>query len=90
MSLVDVESASRLLADPTGIDHLVQQDTGAVLGVTQLLVEDLHDGQASIQTNEIGQGQRAHGHVGSELHGGIDILLGGNALLFQSHKENKV
>ena len=44
-------------------------------------MEHLHDVQASVKANKIGEGEGSHGHIGSELHSGIDILLGGHSML---------
>lgn len=44
-------------------------------------MQDLHDGQARVDTDEIGQLQRAHGDIGSVLHDGVDIISAAHARL---------
>lgn len=34
-----------------------------------------------VEADEVGQSQRAHGMIGSELHGGVDVFSGGHAFL---------
>src|SRR5438046_1753774 len=58
---ISVKPAPGLAAQPSGADHFFEQGAGPVLGVVEPLVEDLHDIQANVQANKIGQLQRPHG-----------------------------
>jgi 3-hydroxyacyl-CoA dehydrogenase len=43
-----------------GVHHLHQQRAGAVFAVAQFVVEHVHDRQAGVQANQVGQRQRAN------------------------------
>ena len=79
--LVAEEPFTALAPQPARTDHLAEQGRGAVLALAHLVAEQLHDGEAHVEADEVGQSQRAHGMIGSELHGGIDVLSGGHAFL---------
>jgi len=53
--LVIVKSFTTLLSQPSCIDHLLEQHCGPVLGITRVVVQDLHDRQTSIDADEIRQ-----------------------------------
>src|SRR5580692_6807623 len=63
LAAIVVETAAGLAAQPAGFDILHQQRTGAVFGIRETLVEHLHDAEAGIQADEVGQLQRAHGVI---------------------------
>ena len=69
-----VKAFTTLLPQPSSIDHLAKQDGWPVFAVSKLVVQNLHDGQASIQTDEVGQLERAHGNVGAVLHDSVNVL----------------
>src|SRR3990172_6384825 len=48
---VGVEPCPALASQPAGADHLHQQRGGAVLAVSEALVQDLHDRQARVQAD---------------------------------------
>src|SRR5665647_1464349 len=50
-----VEAALGLASEPAGLDIFHQQGTGPVLGVGQTLMQHLHDRQAGVEPDEIGQ-----------------------------------
>jgi len=79
--LVVIKALPALLPEPPGVDHVAQQDTRAVLGVTRLGVQDLHDGQAGVEADEVGQLQGPHGNVGAVLHDGVDRIAVAHARL---------
>src|SRR5579883_3491229 len=58
--LIVVKALARLAPQAAGGHHLAQQRTGAVLGVLEAVVEHVHDGQADVEADEVGQRQRAH------------------------------
>ena len=51
--LVVVEALSTLLSEPLRVDHALQEDARAVLGIAGISVERLLDSQAGIQSNAI-------------------------------------
>ena len=51
--LVIVKSFTTLLSQPACIDHLLEQHCGPVLGITRVVVQDLHDRQASVDADEV-------------------------------------
>lgn len=73
--LVGVKALAALLAKPARIHHLPEPDSGPILGVTELSVQNFHDGQACIKADEVSKQQRAHGHVSTILHDIINTLL---------------
>lgn len=77
--LILVETLSGLPALPASLDHPLQQTRWPVLAVASLLVQDIHDSQAGVQTNEVGQRQRTHGDVGAVLHDVVDVLAATDA-----------
>src|SRR5205823_49306 len=55
LAAVVVEAALRLAAEPTGLDVFHQQRAGPILGIGQTLVEHLHDGEAGVEADEVGE-----------------------------------
>lgn len=79
---VVVEALTSLAAQPTSIDVLLEEGCWAVLGVTASAgVEDLHDSEASVKTNEVSKSQGTHGYTSAQLHGGVNVLTSGDTLL---------
>src|SRR5438270_4499315 len=78
---VGVEAALRLAPEPACVDVLPQERRGPVLVVAQPLLQHLGDGEAGVEPDEVRQRERPHGHVGPELHRGVDVLGGGEAFL---------
>ena len=56
-----------------------------VLVVTELAVQYLHDCQTYIQTDKVSQGKRAHGMVGTELHGRVYVIAGSHSVCQNTH-----
>jgi hypothetical protein len=81
LAAVVVEAATGLAAQPAGLDIFHQQRAGPVLGIGQAVMQHLHDRQAGVEADEIGQLQRPHRVVGAELHGGVDRLDRADALI---------
>ena len=81
LAAIVVEAALDLAAEPAGLDVLHQQRAGAVLAVGQALVEHLHDRQAGVEADEVGELQRPHRVVGAELHRVVDALDRADALV---------
>lgn len=73
--LVIVETLSGLLSEPAGVNVLGQQHGRSVLGVSGVLVQNSHDGQTGIQTNEVSQGKGTHGHGTPVLENVVNVLL---------------
>lgn len=79
--LILIKPPPTLLPQPAGIHHIAQQHAGPVLGVARLSVQHLHDGQARVEADKVGQLERAHGHVGAVLHDGVDGVAVADARL---------
>ena len=54
-----MEPATGLPAKPASRDEAPQQRAGPVLGVAEVAVEDLHDGEAGVEANGVGEGEGA-------------------------------
>src|SRR5262245_29261439 len=78
---VVVKAALGLATEPTGLDVFHQQRAGAVLGIRQALIEDLHDGQAGVEADEVGKLERTHRVVGAKPHGLVDRFNRADALI---------
>src|SRR5271166_4698096 len=61
---VVVEPSAGLAAVPAGLDVFHQQRAGAVFAIGQPLVQHLHDRQAGIEADEVGELEWAHLVVG--------------------------
>src|SRR5712671_35344 len=57
-SMVIVKAAARLAAEPAGLDIFDEQRAGSVFAVGEPLVKHLHDRQAGLSTDEIGELER--------------------------------
>src|SRR5262245_59835565 len=66
-SVIIVEAAARLAAEPAGLDIFDEQGTAPVFAVGKTLVEHLHDGQAGIEPDKVGEFEGAHRVVRAEL-----------------------
>src|SRR6202050_622455 len=71
--VVSVETAAGLASEVARIDVLFQQRAGTVLVVTQPTMHHFHDREAGIESDQVGELERAHRLVGAELHRGVDI-----------------
>src|SRR5258706_5838130 len=72
--LAFVETASRFAAEPTCCDILPQKRRRAVLVVAELVVQHFRDRQAGVEADEVGQLERPHRVVETELDALIDVL----------------
>lgn len=79
-SLVVIETFATLLPKPASIDVLPEQYSGSIFAVSKTSVQGFHDGEASVEANKVGQGQGAHGNIGSILHNAIDVFFCPDAL----------
>src|SRR6476661_3870420 len=75
-----VEAAAGLAAQPPGLDVAAQQRAGPVLVVPEPVVQHLHDRQAGVQADQVGQRQRPHRVVHAQPHYGVDRLAVAHAL----------
>src|SRR6478752_9608301 len=75
-----VEAAARLAPQPAGLDVAAQQWAWAVLVVPEPVVQHLHDRQAGVQADQVGQRERAHRVVHAQPHYGVDRLAVAHAL----------
>src|SRR6185436_4189147 len=51
---VSVEPAAGLPPQPSRVHHPLEQRAGPVLGIPEALVQDLEDGQADVEADEVG------------------------------------
>jgi hypothetical protein len=58
---ISVKPTPALSPKPAGIHHFDQQRARPVLGIAQPLLQHVHDVEADIETDEIGQRERTHG-----------------------------
>src|ERR1700761_8036774 len=72
--LVRVKSASRLTPQPACIDHPHQQGAGAILRISQPIVQHSHDVEANVEPDKVGKRKRAHGMSHTEPKDLIDRL----------------
>src|SRR5215813_3099098 len=71
---VIVETTLGLAAEPAGLDVFHQQRTGPVFGIGKPVVQHLHDGEAGIEPDEVGELQWPHRMMGTEPHRGVNRL----------------
>ena len=74
-----VEAAGGFAAEVAGGDVFFEQGAGAVFGVAEAFVEDVHDVHADVEADEVGEFERAHRMVHAELHDGVDGFGRGDA-----------
>src|SRR5688500_8262204 len=82
-SPVVVEPFAALPAQEAGGDHAAQAGHGGVVGVLELLVEGVEDRQRRVEADEVEQRQGPHREVAAALHGGVDVVAAGGAVLEQ-------
>src|SRR5439155_20458239 len=70
--VVVVEAASRLAAEAAGLDELTQQRAGCVLRVSEARVQHLHDRNARVEADQVGEGERPDRMVEAELRDRVD------------------
>jgi hypothetical protein len=58
---ITVETTTGLATEITGGYVFFQQGAGTVFRIAQALVEDVHDVDANVEADEVGQFERAHG-----------------------------
>ncbi len=77
-----IEALASLLSEPASINILLQKRRRTVLAVTShASVQHLHDSKTRVEADKVRKSERAHGNVGTELHGSVNVLTGRNALL---------
>ena len=83
---VGVEAAARLLAEMSGRDEVPSTLGGAEVLLAEALVEDLHDPEADVEADEVGELERAHRVVQADLRAGVDVVGRAEALLVGPHR----
>src|SRR5438445_1653438 len=68
LRIVLVEAATRFLPEVAGVDHPPQERAGPVLRIAETVVEDLEDGKAGVEADEVGERQGAHRVAHAEGH----------------------
>src|SRR5205823_7281707 len=81
VALVIVKPAPGFPPEPARFDIFHQKRAGAVFAVGEPLIEHLHDREARIEPDEIGQFERPHRMVGAKLHRRIDRRDRSDALI---------
>jgi hypothetical protein len=76
---ISIEATGGFAAKPAGGGVLLEERAGAVFWVAQAFVENTHDVEADVETDEVGQLERAHGMVHAEFHDGIHGFGSGDA-----------
>mmetsp|Transcript_16781 Transcript_16781/g.21659 ORF Transcript_16781/g.21659 Transcript_16781/m.21659 type:complete len:104 (+) Transcript_16781:2079-2390(+) len=76
-----VKSAADFAADPAGFDIFYEQWAGAVFGVGEAVMQDLHDGETRVQADKVSECQRAHWVVRTKAHGGINAFNRADAFI---------
>src|SRR5207244_11581458 len=75
-----VEAPSGLAAEPACLDVASQQWAGTVLVVAEPVVEHLHDRQARVEADQVGQPQWPHGVAHAQAHDRVDRVAVADAL----------
>src|SRR3954471_24310446 len=83
---VFVEARARFAAQTARRHLLTQQRTGGVAVVTETFLEHLHDRDARVEADQIGQGERAERVREAELGDGVDRLRLGDAVVQRPHR----
>src|SRR5437764_5214048 len=68
VALVIVKPAPGFAAEPARFDIFNEKRAGAVFAVGEPLIEHLHDREAGVEPDEIGQFERPHRMVCAKLH----------------------
>ena len=76
-SVVVVEATAGLAAEQPGLDHSGQQGRGSVQLLPELVVQRIGHRHRGVETDQVGQGQRAHRMGAAGDHSLVDVLLGG-------------
>lgn len=71
---VFIESPPTLSTQPAGIHVTLQQWTRPVFRIPKSFMQDIHDRETYVKSDEVGQRQRAHGMIHTELHYPVDAL----------------
>src|SRR6266566_7362853 len=79
---VDIEPLPRFSAELSLGDHFLEQRRGPVLVRVDPVLQHLHDREADIEANQIGEGQRTERVIHAELHHLIDRLRRRYALVY--------
>src|SRR5437660_3932589 len=65
---IDIEAATGLAAQAPRRDHLSQQRRGTVLGIAEIVVEDVEDVETHIEADQVRQGWRPDRVVHPQSH----------------------
>ncbi len=69
-----VEAATALAAEASRLHVLAQERAGRVLRVAEAVLEHFHDGDARVEADEVGEGERPHRVREAELRDRVDRL----------------
>src|SRR5215203_745945 len=73
---VRVEAAPGLLAQMPRLDQVHEHLRRRVVLRADAVVQDLHDVEADVEADEVGQLERAHRVVEPDLRAGVDVVRG--------------
>src|SRR5437762_8763852 len=83
---VSIEPLTRFSAEPSLGDHPLEQRRGPVFVRVEPVLQHLHDVEADVETDQIGERERTERVVHAQLHHLIDRLRCGDALV---HAEDR-
>ena len=72
--LIRVKALSRLAPEMAGRHHPPSSGHGPVLRIAEAVVQDVEDGEADVEADEVGERERPHRVIHPELHHGVDRL----------------
>ncbi len=81
-----IETLTCLAAEAPSIHVVHQERTRSVLRVGEFFIEDLHDSQAGVKTDEISKSEGSHRNIGSQLHCLVDVLCSANTFVKSEHR----
>src|SRR5258708_26741371 len=76
-----VEAAAGLAAVPAGKDHALQKGRRGEALFLEFVEHHVSNVISSVKTNKVEQRERTHGVAAAELHGVVNVLGGGGAVL---------
>ena len=74
-----IEADTGLDAEPLAADHLAKERAGGILVVACVSIDNIHDCQADVQSDEVTELKRSHGMIAAQLHSCVDTGDIGNA-----------
>ena len=79
--LVFVETSTGFNPMTSCINIIGQQWAWTVFWVPEISVQNFHDEQTGIKSDEVRKGKGSHRHIGTQFHSFIDVLFGANSFV---------